>query len=95
MTGGKSEMAEDHRGNQAADANQIRAILHGVRNPLAASRLELQLARRSEKALAAAVESGDMALVVRELRLLVESLDGIEESVEEACARLDNVERAL
>lgn len=95
MAGGKPEMAKDHRGEKTAGADEIRAILHGIRNPLAASRLELQLARRCEKALADALDSGDLATVQRELRRLIESLDGIEESVEEACARLDTVERAL
>ncbi len=96
MAGGQSELSSSEMADDSADEiARIRAILHGVRNPLAAGRLELQLARRSEEALARALDSGDVAQMRRELSALVEALQGIEEGVTEACARLDDVERQL
>ncbi len=73
----------------------IRQVLHRVRNPLAASHLEVQLARRAHVALSEAIESGNHAAILRELQTLSEALEGVEQSIFETAARMDDVEGEL
>ena len=84
---------EDENEERKADrGREIRMLLHGVRNPLAAGRLEVQLARRASNSLQDALDAGDTVQAKGLVAALNEAILGVDECLLEICSRLDNAE---